>query len=125
MPTTRSKMRCTIVALACCLSGCATANWSTPVSEFNKAVEGSVVVVGAFYEGLNNYERHLYLQGACVDPEQEIRWRGQDASPTPLAGRVFSVASVKARKDALQLVGTYAQRLASLAGSASTGGVFR
>jgi hypothetical protein len=97
--------------------GCATAQWAQPIGDFKRSVDASVSIIGAYYEDLNGYERRIYLQNAYLDPKQEILWTDASGKPTPLAGRVFSAESIRARLDALRLVSTYARRLADLAGS--------
>jgi hypothetical protein len=97
--------------------GCATAQWAKPIGDFKASVDGSVAVIGAYYEGLNAYERRIYLETVYLNPKEEVLWTDSSSKPTPLAGRVFSAESIKARLDALRLISTYARRLADLAGS--------
>jgi hypothetical protein len=109
-----------ILAVLSCLiasGGCATAQWARPIGDFKESVDASVTVIGAYYEDLNAYERRIYLETALLNPNEEILWTDASGKPTPLAGRVFSAVSIKARLDALRLVSTYARRLADLAGS--------
>lgn len=97
--------------------GCATAQWAKPIGDFQESIDGSVAVIGAYYEDLNGFERRIYLESAALNPSEEILFTGADGKPTPLAGRVFSAASIRARLDALRLVSVYGRRLADLAGS--------
>lgn len=97
--------------------GCATARWAKPIGDFQASVDESVAVIGAYYEDLNAFERRMYLEKACLDPSAEVLFTDTSGKPTPLAGRVFSAASVRARLDALRLVSVYGRRLANLAGS--------
>jgi hypothetical protein len=97
--------------------GCATAQWAKPIGDFQASVDASVTVIGAYYEDLNTFERRLYLESAALNPREEILFTDASGKPTPLAGRVFSAASIKARLDALALVSAYGRRLADLAGS--------
>ncbi len=108
---------CVVLLSGLSASGCATAQWAKPIGDFKESVDASVAVIGAYYEDLNAYERALYLENAYLNPKEEILWTDATGKPTPLAGRVFSADSIKARLDALRLVSTYARRLADLAGS--------
>jgi hypothetical protein len=98
-------------------TGCATAGWSGPIDAFKVNVDKTVGVVTDYYGALNDYERHIYLETAFVDPSLEIVAVDTSGAPTPLTGRVFSADAIRARTDALALVGVYARRLADLAGS--------
>ena len=98
---------------------CATSNWSQPIGEFKRNVDGSVAVVATYYGSLNEFERHLYLENAMADPDVRIATKDETGKPTPLGGQVFSARSIKARMDALALVSLYARRLADLAGTRS------
>ena len=103
--------------LLVCSSACAPSQWQRPIGQFTQAMDGGATVVGTYYDDLNAYERRLYLHSVLLDPEQEILMKDAEGKPTPLAGRVFSAASIKARQDALGLVTEYAGQLADLAGS--------
>jgi hypothetical protein len=110
-------VRCVALATALVSAGCATTRGAAPIGKFKQSVDQSVAVIGAYYEELTAYERRGYLESAYLDPAQEILWTDAAGNPTPLAGRVFSAASIEARLDALRLVSVYARRLADLAGS--------
>jgi hypothetical protein len=97
--------------------GCATAQWAKPIGDFQVSVDGSVAVIGAYYEDLTAFERRLYLESAYLDPRQEILFTDASGKPTALSGRGFSAASVNARLDALRLVSAYGRRLSTLAGT--------
>lgn len=113
-----SKVCVTGVALMClAASACAARQWAKPIGDFKQSVDASVSVIGAYYEDLNSYERRLYLENAFFNTDEEIGTTDKNGKQTPLAGRVFSAESIKARLDALRLVSTYARRLADLAGS--------
>jgi hypothetical protein len=106
-----------LVTIALTAAACASAGWSGPIDDFKTNVDKSVGVVSDYYGALNDYERHIYLETAFVDPSLEIVAVDTNGAPTPLAGRVFSAEAIRARTDALALVGVYARRLADLAGS--------
>jgi hypothetical protein len=113
--------RAVLVILVVAVSGialaCATAGWPGPIDEFKTNVDKTVGVVTDYYGALNDYERHIYLETAFVDPSLEIVAVDASGAPTPLTGRVFSADAIRARTDALALVGVYARRLGDLAGS--------
>jgi hypothetical protein len=98
-------------------SACTTVHFDKPIGAFQKSVDESIGVIGKYYQDLNSYERRLYLEGAFLDPTQEILFIDAQGKPTPLSGRIFSAKSIKARMDSLSLVSMYAKRLADLAGS--------
>jgi hypothetical protein len=100
-----------------CLSACVNARLDNPIGAFQKSVDESVGVIGKYYEGLNAYERKLYLEDAFLDPKKEILFTDSQGKPTPLTGSTFSAKSIKARLDSLSLVSMYAKRLGELAGS--------
>jgi hypothetical protein len=107
-------------AVALCLTaswGCATGQWAKPIGDFQASVDEGVAVIGAYYEDLNAFERRMYLENVYLDPKEEVLFTDASGKPTPLAGRVFSAASIGARLDALRLVSVYGRRLAALAGS--------
>ncbi len=105
------------VASALSAAACASAGWPGPIDDFKTNVDKTAGVVSDYYDGLNEYERHIYLETAFVDPSLEIVAVDTTGAPTPLVGRVFSAEAIRARTDALTLVAVYARRLADLAGS--------
>jgi hypothetical protein len=105
-----------LIALTVCW-GCATAQWAKPIGDFQTSIDESVAVIGAYYEDLNGFERRMYLESAFLNPSEEILFTDASGKPTPMAGRVFSAASIGARLDALRLISVYGRRLAELAGS--------
>jgi hypothetical protein len=106
-----------VAAIAVVASGCASAQPSAPLAQFKTSVDKTATVVGEYYAGLNDFERHVYLENAYSDPSLEILSVDATGAPTPLTGRVFSPEAIKARTDALALVSVYARRLADLAGT--------
>lgn len=99
------------------IAACAPARWAKPIGDLKQSVDASVTVIGAYYDDLNSYERRIYFESVYLNPKEEILLTDRDGKPTPLAGRVFSAESIRARLDALRLVSAYARRLADLAGS--------
>jgi hypothetical protein len=72
-----------------------------------------------FYSSRNSYEIDLYLLGVAADGSLPVQTVDANGKPTPLGQPVFSPASIKARLDALNLIGVYANRLNDLATSSA------
>jgi len=98
-------------------SGCVTANFTKPVASLKQSIDTAGSSIGSYYTELNKYERDLYLEGVAYDPALRAEMMDANGNPTPLLGQKFSSESIKARMDAISLLGTYAGRLAELAGS--------
>ena len=105
------------VLLACVTSGCVTANFTKPVASFKSSTDTASSAVGAYFTDLNEFERNLYLDDRVYNPELRVEGTDAHGQPTPLLAQVFTANSIKARMDALALLGSYANRLADLAGS--------
>src|SRR5688572_11829095 len=110
------------IRLALCVavlaaSSCAINRYKVPVGDFRDKTIKSTSVLADFYATRNQYEVDLYLNEVAVDPKLELLAKNPDGTPTPFGKPVFSPESLKARLDALDLVGAYANRLADLAGS--------
>jgi DNA-binding FrmR family transcriptional regulator len=93
------------------------------IDDFQTSVNLTTTAIGTYYLELNSFERELYLQERLLDPSKEVlttERNPKDPSkiiPTALAGRVFSAESIKARTDAIRLLGAYGRNLAELAGT--------
>ena len=110
--------RTSALALVVVLStGCAVNRYQAPIGKFRVKVQDGVTVLSDFYNTRNSYERDLYLLGISLDSDLEVGTTDQDGNRTALGSPVFSEESIKARLDALRLVGIYGNRLAELAGS--------
>lgn len=101
------------------LSGCAANRYQAPVGSFREKTQQTVTVLGDFYLSRNSYEIDLYLQDVAADSGLPVEKVDSNGMPTPLGKPAFSPTSVKARLDALNLIGAYAGRLSDLAGSDS------
>jgi hypothetical protein len=107
-----------VLVLAACLgTGCVTANFTKPVGSLKSSVDTASTAVGSYFTELNSFERDLYLEERVFDPQLRVEKTDADGKPTPLVGRFFTAESIKARMDAISLLGAYANRLAELAGS--------
>lgn len=109
-------------ALALCLAtigatGCAVNRYKAPVGAFRERTVRSTAVLADFYATRNQFEVDLYLDEVAADPAKEVLKTNPDGTPTPFGKPAFSPASLRARLDALDLIGAYANRLADLASS--------
>lgn len=103
-------------AVAALLCSCAP-DLAKPIGDFQSSVDSSATALQSYYTDLNRFEREMYVEQCAFDPDTEIGTTGLDGKPTPLLHTVFSPESIKARTDAIQLMGLHAKRLAELAGS--------
>jgi hypothetical protein len=111
-------------ALALTLTGCVTAQFAEPISSFEKSLSTSGAAIAVYYTELNRYERDLYLDRLAFNPDETLKFeeRVQDDGreqirATPLIGQIFNADSIRARLDAINLLGVYARRLGELAAS--------
>jgi hypothetical protein len=106
--------------LGCFLSaGCLNNRYIVPVTTFQTSTNQTISVLSDFYTSRNSYETQLYLSGIAADPTLSVGTIDASGHPTPLGQPVFSPASIKARLDALSLVGVYASRLYDLANTSA------
>ena len=115
------KNKAGLLALLSCavLSGCLNNRYIAPVTAFQTSANNTVVVLSAFYSSRNSYETQLYLDNVAADPSLDVGTKDATGKLTPLGAPVFSAASIKARLDALSLVGIYATRLYALANTSA------
>jgi hypothetical protein len=115
--------RIILIALlgAASLSGCVANRYAAPVNTFRDKTQQTIGVLGDFYSSRNSYEIDMYLEGVAADKKLEVLGTDREGHPTPLGRPVFSPASIKARLDALNLIGIYASRLYDLANSKAPG----
>jgi hypothetical protein len=99
------------------LTGCVTANFTEPITSFQDSINTSGAAIGIYYTEINQFEREIYLDERLFDPAKEVLATDNQGKPTPLIGALFSAESIKARTDAIALLGIYAHRLGELAGS--------
>lgn len=95
------------------LSACAANRYQVPVNTFHNQTLQTIGVLSEFYSSRNSYEIDLYLQSVAADSSEAVITRKANGL-TVLGKPVFSPASIKARLDALNLVGIYAGRLYDL-----------
>jgi hypothetical protein len=104
------------------LPGCKTAgSFREPVAQFQKGTAQASTALGLYYTQLNSFERDLYLDERLYDTSLEVLATDPAGRPTPLLGKLFSPESIQARMDAIALLGVYAERLTTLAGSEQPG----
>ena len=106
------------ITAACLLSatGCVSlAGYQESLNTYHTGVVKARTTFGAALAEVNKMEREIYLHEALMDNEKEIVTI-ENGRPTPLLG-CLPPASIKARMDALALVGEYVGRLVQLAQS--------
>jgi len=96
---------------------CASGGFKQPIADFQAGVSDTTAVVGVYYTELNSFERDLYLNERLYNPDLEVLTSDAARKPTPLVGQMFEAKAIRARLDALDLLGKYGKRLAVLAGS--------
>lgn len=106
-------MRAPALLLLIILAGCDQRDPAPAVLGWQQRFSAASVALGGWFGGLERGERELYLQELAHSGEP-VRLR-QDGRPTPLAGSVFPPAAIRARCDAIALLGEHAERLAWLA----------
>ena len=100
------------------LTGCVTAKFTEPVASFQQSINSSSFIITDYYEKTNEFERDIYLNDCLFNPEKEVLIY-DNGKPTPLLNATLSPESIKARADALVLIGIYANRLGELTGNDS------
>lgn len=104
------------------LPGCKTpGSYREPVARFQKGNSEASAALGEYYSELNRFERDLYLDERLYDTGLEVLATDAAGQPSPLVGKLFSPESIQARMDAIALLGVYAERLATLAGTEDAG----
>jgi hypothetical protein len=98
-------------------TACVTTNFAQPIASFQQSVNSSSASIGTYFSELNSLERTVYFADLATDPSKRLEAIDSSGKPTGLTGQTFSADAVKARMNALVLLGVYAQRLADLAGS--------
>ncbi|MHB8422280.1 MAG: hypothetical protein ACYC9S_03345 [Leptospirales bacterium] len=106
-----------LILLFTLATGCTTTNFTQPVASFQDSINTSSATIGIYYSSLNTFERQLYLDELALDPTQKVQAKDRSGHSTPLLGQYFQAESIKARMDALALLGVYAQQLTDLASS--------
>ncbi len=103
------------LAVALLAAGCGSSVYTGPVASFSETYEAAAPILGRYFSEMNSFEREIYLRCALYN-DADIN--GIDGSgPTPLMQGPFSSESVRARLDAIRLIGAYTGSLAALAGS--------
>jgi hypothetical protein len=110
------RRRLALLAGAFLATGCLTIPVKRPAADLAAAMEEARFAVAAYMGELNRYERGQYLEERLYDPRLPLATE-EAGQRTPLGKPVFAPESVKARLDAMALVGAWAERLAQLASS--------
>ena len=111
----RLQTRLAFLGVALVFSGCAANRYEAPASSFRDKTQQTINVLSSFYASRNSYEIDVYLQSIAADSSLPVQTTDSTGVPTSLGKPVFSPASIKARLDALNVVGVYANRLYDLA----------
>jgi hypothetical protein len=116
-----------LIALVLCVSflftntACDNSALKERISDFQESVGLVSTSVGSYFAEMNQFERELYLQDVYLHPTRKVSSRGTKATATKPATSglfgPFSDDSIRARMDAISLLGRYGKRLAELAGS--------
>ena len=116
----KNRISLTVVLFSCTtMSGCLNNRYIAPATTFQSSTNQTVAAISAFYTSRNSYEIQLYLSEVAANPNVEVGVTDSAGQATPLGHPVFSPASIKARLDALSLVGVYASRLYNLANTSA------
>src|SRR5260370_6113292 len=115
MPSLSPRHTSAFIAFAAVLSGCTANRYEAPASSFRDKTQQTINVLSSFYSSRNSYEIDVYLQSIAADSSLTVQTTDSNGVPTALGKPVFSPASIKARLDALNVVGVYANRLYDLA----------
>lgn len=104
-----------MLACSAVASGCAANRYEAPVTTFRDKTQQTIGVLADFYSSRSSSEIDVYLNSAAADPSQRVEMVNDQGVPTPLGKPTFSPESIKARLDALNLIGIFANRLCNLA----------
>jgi hypothetical protein len=109
----KGSLRRAALAALLLLSGCVTVRFDQPVANLGAATADASAAIGEYLRALDDFERRVYLDACLYDPREGLA-ASQGGRPTPLLARRFGPESIRARTDALSLLGAYAQRLDDL-----------
>lgn len=116
MPSVRPAMLA-VLLLACAIpSGCVRVDMAQPLKSFKDSITESGQALGSYYTTLNAFNRDIYFTQLAYSGDK-LQGTDAEGKPTPLRGTNFSPEAIKARTDAITLLGIYAQRLVDLADS--------
>lgn len=121
----RSKIRILTLLLLCTLTvsiaGCDNNEYKERIADFQQSVGLASSSIGTYFTEMNQFERELYLQDVYLHPTKTVRprWTTNPTTHTVEPGLFgpFNEDSIKARMDAITLLGRYGQRLTELAGT--------
>jgi len=106
-----------LILLLTCV-GCDNGEFKKRIADFQQSVGLVSNSVGTYFAEMNQFERDLYLQDVLLKPPRTVVSRNLGAPEKPALFRVtFNEESIRARVDAITLLGRYGQRLAELAGT--------
>jgi len=112
-----------LVVFALSNTACDNTELKSGISDFQQSVSLASSSVGTYFTEMNQFERDLYLQDVLLNPQAKVRprWTTHPVTmvTTPGLFGPFHEESIKARIDAITLLGRYGERLAALAGTDS------
>ncbi len=113
------RIKAGVLALFGCVlvSGCANNRYLAPATTFRDSTIKTISTVSAFYKSRNSAELDIYLTDAAADSSVKLEETDAGGTQTPLVKPTFTPKQIKARLDALALVGAYASRLCELTNS--------
>jgi hypothetical protein len=101
------------------IAGCDNSEYKQRIADFQQSVGLASNSIGTYFTEMNQFERELYLQDVYLHPTKTVRPRftTDPATHTMKPGLFgpFNEGSIKARMDAITLLGRYGQRLTELA----------
>lgn len=111
------------LVLLCCvfigLTGCGDKQLVKQIDSFQTSVEKTATAVSIYYIEINSFERELYLDERLYNVTKRLSETKENGKPSALAGQTFSAESIKARTDAIAMLGKYGGELSKLAGNDS------
>ena len=114
----RTMTRCLVCAALLFAAGCASLDgFQKPIADFSTSVQKGNIAIGEAYRNMNPLAREAYYLSVLTDDRVLLAETDSEGRPTPLKEDVWSVDSITARLNALQMLSTYAERLAALAGT--------
>src|ERR1051325_536498 len=110
-----------LASLAVTSTACDNTEFKQRIADFQQSVGLASSSIGTYFTEMNQFERELYLQDILLHPTKTVRPRSTTDPRTrvvrPGLFGPFNEDSIKARMDAITLLGRYGQRLAELAGT--------
>lgn len=103
------------------MTGCGDKQLVKQIDSFQKSIEKTSAAITIYYTELNELERERYLDRRRFDTIERVLMQEDDEAKTATAFAKprFSPKSIKARTDAIAMLGKYGEELTKLAGNDS------